>query len=103
MSCLSQLLDHFDLLLEILQSNSNADVVYLDFRKAFDVVDHHILLRKLKKLGITGKIGKWIHQFLNDRSQYVNVAGSKSKTEPVIIGVPQGSVLGPLFVSDHNR
>ena len=68
----------------MLNSNKNADVIYLDFAKAFDVVDHHILLRKLKRLGITGKVGKWIHQFLNERTQYVTVEGKTSKCAPVI-------------------
>ena len=106
-SCLSQLLDHFDLLIEMLNSNKNADVIYLDFAKAFDVVDHHILLRKLKRLGITGKVGKWIHQFLNERTQYVTVEGKTSKCAPVISGVPQGSVLGPvlflIMISDIDK
>lgn len=78
--------------------------MYLDFAKAFDVEDHHILLRKLKSLGITGKIGKWIHKFLSNRTQFVTVDGHASASAPVISGVPQGSVLGPalflIMISD---
>ena len=59
-SCLSQLLEHFDTVLSILEDGSNADVVYLDFPKAFDKVDHKIVLCKLKKIGIHGKIYQWI-------------------------------------------
>ena len=55
-SCLSALLDVFDDLMHMLSSDSTVDMIYLDFSKAFDKVDHGVLLRKLKDLGITGKL-----------------------------------------------
>ena len=96
-SCMTQLLNHFEGLLELLETNSNADVLYLDFAKAFDKVDHAILLEKLKSFGIEGKIHLWLKKFLSDRKQYVLVNGRKSRGENVLSGVPQGTVLGPLF------
>ena len=96
-SCLSQLLEHIDTLLNILQDGSNADVIYLDFAKAFDKVDFHIVLHKISKLGISGKIYRWIESFLTHRHQSVIVNGIKSDPQPMISGVPQGSVLGPLI------
>ena len=96
-SCLSQLLEHFDTVLSILEDGSNADVVYLDFAKAFDKVDHKIVLCKLKKLGIHGKIYQWIESFLTNRYQSVIVNGATSEPQEVISGVPQGSVLGPII------
>ena len=96
-SCMTQLLNHFEGLLEMLEKNSNADVLYLDFAKAFDKVDHTILLQKLKSFGIDGKIHLWLKNFLSNRQQYVLVNGIKSKGENVLSGVPQGTVLGPLF------
>ena len=96
-SCLSQLLEHFGNVLEDTKNGDNVDVIYLDFAKAFDKVDHNILLRKIKALGIGGKIGIWIHHFLAQRMQTVTVSGSKSGKSMVISGVPQGSVLGPLL------
>ena len=96
-STLSQLLVHYDEIIKALENGENVDVVYLDFKKAFDKVDHGILLHKLKKLGITGKIGRWIQNFLQKRQQQVLVKGKKSKKFPLISGVPQGSVLGPLL------
>ena len=96
-SCLSQLLSHYDSILSKLEEGLDVDVVYLDFSKAFDKVDHKILLSKLKSIGITDKLLKWIKSFLQDRNQVVFVDGHKSYQAKIQSGVPQGSVLGPLF------
>ena len=70
-SCLSTLLDIFDNIILMLDSNSSVDMVYLDFSKAFDKEDHDILLHKLRAVGITGNIGIWLFHFLTDRSHFI--------------------------------
>ena len=96
-SCLSQLLTHYDRILSLLEKGLNVDTIYLDFAKAFDKVDHSLVLKKLSLLGIRGKILEWIKSFLTNRTQRVMVNGFLSEPAHVISGVPQGSVLGPLL------
>ena len=96
-SCLTQLLEHIDNIINDLSSDSNADVIYLDFSKAFDKVDHRILLCKLYRFGIRGKLLTWITSFLKGRTQFVIINGHKSHPILVVSGVPQGTVLGTLL------
>ena len=71
--------------------------IFVDLQKAFDNVDHNILLGKLKHYGIRGVAYSWLESFLKDRKQYVSINGYNSKHLQISLGVPQGSVLGPLF------
>ena len=107
-STLSQLLCHIDELLDNMEKGYNVDVVYLDFAKAFDKVDHGILLQKLKSLGIRGKFSNWIESFLTNRKQFIAANGALSTQSNVLSGVPQGTILGPILFLilirdiDHN-
>ena len=96
-STTSQMLYICNELLDVLEKRGQVDVVYLDFAKAFDKVNHDLLLVKLYNFGIRGKLLRWLSNFLCGRLQRVTVLGATSEPIPVLSGVPQGSILGPLL------
>ncbi|CAB4044183.1 Hypothetical predicted protein [Paramuricea clavata] len=69
----------------------------LDFAKAFGRVDYQLLLKKLSNFGVCGNLLSWFHNYLSDRQQKVSILGKTSRSIPVLSGVPQGSILGPLL------
>ena len=96
-SCEHALLNAQNLLLESLSKRQVSILLLIDFSKAFDLVEHEILLKKLEHYGIRGPAYKWLESYLSNRKQYVSINGAESTSLTVEHGVPQGSILGPLL------
>ena len=104
-SCLTNLLSFLeDVTSKAIDEGKPLDVIYLDFSKAFDKVPHKRLLHKIESQGISGNVATWISEWLSDCKQQVVLSGQFSRLQDVLLGVPQGSVLGPIlfliFVND---
>ena len=97
MSCEHALLNAQNKILHSLGNKKISLLLLLDYSKAFDVIEHTIMMKKLKHYGINGVALKWFESYLSGRQQFVTIEGTDSRPKDIQYGVPQGSILGPLL------
>lgn len=90
-------LDLYDKLSKAIENKLVSVGVFIDLQKAFDSLDHTILISKLQHYGIRGVARELFANYLNNRQQYVSFNGKESCLKPIVFGVPQGSILGPIL------
>ena len=101
------MLEVLDRITSFLDSGNTPINIFLDQSKAFDTINHKILLAKLKYYGICGTSLNWFNSYLSNRQHFVETDNIRSDFSPILLGIPQGSILGPLmfiiYVNDmHN-
>ncbi|CAG9137746.1 unnamed protein product [Plutella xylostella] len=100
-SVVSNLLQSSCYVLNNIDGGNQVDAIYTDFSKAFDKVSHYVLLTKLSAMGVHGSLLRWVTSYVTNRSQAVVVGGACSELVKMSSGVPQGSLLGPLFFNAY--
>ena len=90
-------LEAYNKIVSLLDTGEHTAGIFLDLSKAFDTINHDILLSKLHHYGVRGNVLEWFRIYLSNRKQFVTYNNCKSDVGTIQCGVPQGSVLGPLI------